>query len=79
MKIYANLLGKWTELNDDYSINGVKIENFFETLTNHENFDIKLNNGFVKLENSKNNTSYEIHYTCLQKINGENSNQNWLY
>ena len=79
MKIYANLLGKWTELNDDFSINGGRVETFFENLTNEESFDTKLNNGFVKVENTEKNLSFEIHYTCIQKIDGEEKDSEWLY
>lgn len=79
MKIYANLLGKWTELNDNFSINGERVESFFEKLTNQESFDINLNNGFVKVENNEKSLSFEIHYTCIQKIDGEDKDSKWLY
>lgn len=79
MKIYANLLGKWTELNDDFSINGGRVETFFEKLTNEESFDTKLNNGFVKVENAKRKLSFEIHYTCIQRIDEEEKKSGWMY
>ena len=66
MKVYANLLGVWTELTEDYSINGTSPVNFVEKVLIAENGSeiLKYNNEFVKILTPKN--SYHIHKSCIQ-------------
>lgn len=66
MFVYANLLGNWTELTDDDTINGCPPVVFIESVlladNSYENF--KINNEFVDV--TINHDVYSIHKSCIQ-------------
>lgn len=66
MFVYVNLLGTWTELTDDDTINGCPPTIFIEKIlladNSYENF--KLNNEFVDVV--INNDAYSVHKSCIQ-------------
>ena len=66
MFVYANLLGEWTELTEDDSINGYSpdkfVEDIFLSKNGYENF--KSSNEFVEVLINKN--AYNIHKSCIQ-------------
>lgn len=66
MFVYANLLGKWTELTEDDTIDGSNPEQFVENCLIAENAyeNFKFNNEFVEVVIGKN--AYHIHKSCIQ-------------
>lgn len=66
MFVYANLLGKWTELTEDDSIDGCSPDKFVKDIllseNGYENF--KSSNEFVEVLINKD--AYHIHKSCIQ-------------
>lgn len=63
MRIYANLLGVWTELTDDDNISGQPPAYFVDqTLVSKELTE--LSNNFVEV--TSNNVKYYVHISCIQ-------------
>lgn len=58
LKIYANLLGRWTELTENDTINDFSPEKFISKHLNYNNDDT--------LSIKKNNVIYVIHKSCIQ-------------
>ena len=68
MIVYANLLGKWTELTDEYTIDGTTPEKFVENiLIGPDAYKTsRITNSFVEI--MINNTAYHVHESCIQYI-----------
>ncbi len=66
MFVYANLLGIWTELTEDDTINGMSPINFIEKVLLAENSyeSLKITNEFVEI--IINNNAYHVHKSCIQ-------------
>lgn len=61
--VYANLLGKWTLLNDEYNINGVPADTFVTTFLDTEGATNYTNN-FVQVNHRS--EQFYIHISQVQ-------------
>ena len=67
-KVYANLLGVWTELLEEDSIDGASPSNYIETILKAEDGYERLKNSNEVVEVVRGSTAYHINKSCIQYI-----------
>ena len=64
--VYANILGKWTLLNNEYNINGAPADKFVSEILDVEN-STKYTNNFVQINHG--NEQFYIYISQIQWTN----------
>lgn len=64
--VYVNLLGNWTNLTKNDTINGESAEDFAREILTTNSLDLSNKNGFCKV--THNNTDYIVHFSQIQYL-----------